>query len=242
MPASLKDQVVLVVGASSGIGRSTALLFAAEGAKVMAAARRGDRLETLKAEAASAGTPIETCVCDVTDVNQVESMAAATRAAFGRIQILVFVTGTNTTERALPRLKPAIWDDMIATNLNGAYYCAQAVLPEMREAKFGHMIFVSSTSALAADGSGAAYQSSKRALNGLSHAIRLEEKENGIRTTVVCPGMVDSELLDRRPVQPTPEQRAMALLPEHVAEAILSCAMMPPRAVIPELHILGSAF
>ncbi len=242
MPASLKDQVVLVVGASSGIGRSTALMFAAEGAKVLASARRADRLAGLKEEAAAAGTPLETCVCDVTKLEQVEAMVAAAHEAYGRVQILVFVTGTNTTERALPRLKPAIWDDMISTNLNGAYYCAQAVLPEMRDAKFGHMIFVSSTSALGPDGSGAAYQASKRGLNGLSHAIRLEEKENGIRTTVVCPGMVDSELLDRRPVQPTPEQRAMAMLPEHVAEAILGCAKMPPRAVIPELHILGSAF
>jgi NADP-dependent 3-hydroxy acid dehydrogenase YdfG len=217
-------------------------MFAADGAKVMASARRADRLASLKEEAAAAGTPLETSVCDVTDVEQVAAMAAATRAAYGTIQILVFVTGTNTTDRALPRLKPAIWDDMISTNLNGAYYCVQAVLPEMREARFGHMIFVSSTSALGPDGSGAAYQASKRGLNGLSHAIRLEEKENGIRTTVVCPGMVDSELLDRRPVQPTPEQRALAMLPEHVAEAILFCAKMPPRVVVPELHMLGSAF
>lgn len=242
MPVSLKDQVVLVVGASSGIGRATAAMFAAEGAKVMASARRADRLESLKAEAAAQGHSLDVFAADATKPTQVEALVAATREKLGPVQILVYVTGTNTPDRSLKRLKPPIWDDMIATNLNGAFYCAQAVLGEMRDARFGHLIFVSSTSALAPDPSGAAYQASKRGLNGLSHAIRLEEKENGIRTTVVCPGMVDSELLDRRPVPPTAEQRAQALLPEHVGEAILAVAKLPPRAVIPELSILGSVF
>jgi NADP-dependent 3-hydroxy acid dehydrogenase YdfG len=81
----------------------------------------------------------------------------------------------------------------------------------------------------------------KRGVIGLSHAIRLEEKENGIRTTVVNPGLVDTEILKKRPVKPTAEQLAVALLPEHVAEAVLACVKLPPRAVIPELTVMPSA-
>ena len=111
----------------------------------------------------------------------------------------------------------------------------------MREARFGHIIYISSISGHTPDVSGAAYQASKRGMIGLSHAVRLEEKENGIRTTVVNPGLVDTEILEKRPVKPPAEMLAQALLPEHVAEAVMACAKMPPRAVIPELTIVPSA-
>ena len=112
------------------------------------------------------------------------------------------MTGTNTPDRALTRLKPDIWDMMVSVNLNGAYYITQAVLPEMRNQKSGHLIFISSISGMVPDVSGAAYQASKRGLLGFSHAIRVEEKENGIRTCVVCPGLVETEILEKRPVKP----------------------------------------
>ena len=78
----------------------------------------------------------------------------------------------------------------------------------MRNAKFGHLIYISSISGLLADVSGAAYQASKRGVVGLAHAIRIEEKENGIRTCAVCPGLVDTELIDKRPVKPWPKRSA----------------------------------
>ena len=126
---------------------------------------------------------------------------------------------------------------MVSVNLNGAYYATQAVLPAMRERKSGHLIYVASVSALAADPSGAAYQAAKRGVLGLAHAIRYEEKENGIRTTVVCPGLVETEILKKRPVQPTAELLAKALQPIDVAEAILGTAKMPARANVMELHL-----
>jgi len=241
MPVSLKDQVVLVVGASSGIGRATAVMMACEGAKVMASARRQERLAQLQQEMAAAGHTIEIFAADASDAAQMDLLARTTREKLGPIQILVYTTGTNTPDRTLRRLRPEIWNAMIATNLNGAFYATQAVLPAMREARFGHIIYISSISGHTPDVSGAAYQASKRGLIGLSHAVRLEEKENGIRTTVINPGLVDTELLEKRPVKPTPELLAQAMLPEHVAEAVMACAKLPPRAVIPELTVVPSA-
>jgi Short-chain alcohol dehydrogenase of unknown specificity len=127
---------------------------------------------------------------------------------------------------------------MVSTNLNGAYYITRAVLPHMRERAAGHLIYISSISGLVPDVSGAAYQAAKRGMVGLAHAIRVEEKENGIRTCVICPGLVETEILEKRPVKPTAEILAKALQPEDVAEAVLSVAKLPPRAVMPEVQLL----
>jgi serine 3-dehydrogenase len=234
MPVNLEKQVVLVVGASSGIGRETAILFAKEGARVMAAARREDRLRSLKEEYPA----IETACADASDASAMDRLAAETRERLGEIDILVYNTGTNIKDRALTRLSAELWDMMIGTNLNGAFYITRAVLPQMRERKSGHIIFVSSISAMVPDVSGASYQASKRGLVGLAHAIRVEEKENGIRTCAICPGLVETEILEKRPVKPPPEMLAKAMQPIDVAEAILAVAKMPARVVIPEIQVL----
>jgi NADP-dependent 3-hydroxy acid dehydrogenase YdfG len=238
MRVSLKDQSVVVIGASSGIGRSTAILFAREGAKVMASARREDRLLELQKELAAEGHAIEIYPATVTEPPEMAELAKRTHDAFGGIDILVYVSGTNTKDRALTRLSPMVWDELIDVNLNGAYYATYAVLPAMREKKAGHLIYVSSISGLTPDVSGAAYQASKRGAIGLAHAIRVEEKENGIRTCAICPGLVDTEILEKRPVKPGPETLAKALQPEDVAESILAVALMPPRVTISELTIV----
>lgn len=236
MPTSLANQSALVIGASSGIGRACAIQLAAEGAKVMASARRLDRLRALQTESA-----VEIYAADAADPAQMTALAEETARRFGTIDILIYATGTNTPDRALTRLTPEIWRELAAANLDGAFYAAQAVLPAMRARKQGHLIFVSSISGHTPDASGAAYQASKRGLIGLSHAIRYEEKENSIRTTVINPGLVDTELLLKRPVRPTADQLAVAMLPEHVAEAIINCAKLPARAVITELTIMPTA-
>jgi NADP-dependent 3-hydroxy acid dehydrogenase YdfG len=232
--ASLKGQVVLVVGASSGIGRATAVLFAGEGARVMAAARREDRLKGLREECPE----IETAMADATDAAAMARLAEDTRARLGEIDIVVYNTGTNIKDRALVNLSPPRWDMMIATNLNGAYYITHAVLPRMRARKAGHLIFVASISGILPDVSGASYQAAKRAVIGFAHAIRVEEKENGIRACAVCPGLVDTEILENRPVKPPAETLAKALQPADVAEAILMVAKMPSRAAIPEIQVM----
>ncbi len=238
MPVQLKNQVVLVVGASSGIGRATAVLFAREGARVMASARREDRLRSLQKELATEGYAIEIAPADASDVQQMKQLAQLTHDKLGNIDILVYATGTNTPDRSTKRLTTEIWDMMVSVNLNGAFYITHAVLPSMRGRGSGHLIYISSISGLLADVSGAAYQASKRGMVGLAHAIRVEEKENGIRTCVICPGLVESELLEKRPVKPPPEVLAKALQPEDVAEVVLSIAKLPVRAVVPEIQIM----
>lgn len=238
MPVSLKNQAALVIGASSGIGRATAVQLAQEGVAVMAAARRNNRLRELEKQLNEQGLKIAVSEADAVNVEDMRRVANDTRARFGKIDILVYATGTNTPDRSMRRLSPPVWDELIQVNLNGAYYATQAVLPEMRQAQSGHLIYVSSISGLMPDMSGAAYQAAKRGLVGLSHAIRVEERENGIRTCVVCPGLVNTEILEKRPVRPTEETLAKALVAEDVAELIVDVAKLNPRVDIPEVQIL----
>jgi serine 3-dehydrogenase (NADP+) len=238
MPVSLKTQTVLVVGASSGIGRSIAIQFAREGSNVMASARRQDRLQMLQNELAEENIDIGISTADASNAAAMEELAARTVEQFEKIDILVYASGTNTPDRAMAKLSIKSWDEVICVNLNGAYYATRAVLPAMRERKSGHLIYIASISGLVPDISGAAYQASKRGMLGMAHAIRVEEKENNIRTCVVCPGIVDTEILEKRPVKPSAEILANALQPEDVAEAVLFAAKLPPRAAVPELQLM----
>jgi NADP-dependent 3-hydroxy acid dehydrogenase YdfG len=231
MPVSLKDQVVVVVGASSGMGRETALLFAKEGAKVTASARREDRLRELEPHG------ISVHAADATDPAAMEGLARAALKEYGRIDILVYATGTNIPDRALTRLTTELWDMMIGVNLNGAYYATKAVLPSMREQKAGSIYYISSKSAIIPDESGASYQAAKRGLAGLAQAIRVEEKDNGIRTCVVCPGLTDTEIILKRPVKTPAETMAKALQAGDVAELVVALAKLPARAWVPEVQL-----
>lgn len=238
MPVSLNNQTALVIGASSGIGRATAVLLAQEGAQVMAAARRGDRLQALQSELSQAGHSIACCTVDAADAASIDRMAEQACAALGRIDILIYAAGTNDPNRSLRRLTPPIWDKIVQVNLAGAYHATQAVLPGMRANGRGHLLYIASISSLVPDVSGAAYQAAKRGLLGMAHAIRVEEKENGIRTCVICPGLVDTEMLNLRPVQTPPEIVARAMQPEDVAEAVVAVLRLHPRVSVPEMQVL----
>lgn len=238
MVVSLANQVALVIGASSGIGRAIAVAFARDGVKVLASARRQDRLEQLKAEMTREGNTLETETADAADVSAMERVAERAYKHFGKVDILVYATGTNTPDRTMQRLRPALWNELVSVNLNGAYYATQAVLPKMREAGSGHLIYIASISGLTPDVSGAAYQASKRGMVGLAHAIRVEEKERGIRTCAICPGLVETEILDKRPVKPGADVLAKALQPEDVADLVVAVAKLNPRAAVPEVQIM----
>ncbi|HZT40071.1 MAG TPA: SDR family oxidoreductase [Bryobacteraceae bacterium] len=222
-----------MVGASSGIGRAVAVQFAREGVRVMASARREDRLRQLQAEAG-----IDILPADVADAAAMQRLGAAALQRFGGLDILVYAAGTNSPDRWLPRMTVEVWNEVIQVNLNGAYYITHALLPAMRAAKRGHLIYISSISGLMPDISGAAYQASKRGLVALAHAIRVEEKKNGIRTCVVCPGLVKTEILEKRPFKTPEEELAAALEADDVAQAVLAIAKLPARASVPELQIL----
>lgn len=204
----------------------------------MASARRRDRLRQLRDALAPEGLSLDYHVADAADPGAMEELAHLTRERLGEIDIMVYSSGINIPDRALTRLQRETWDQMISVNLSGAYYITRAVLPAMRERGRGHLIYISSISGVVPDVSGAAYQAAKRGLIGLAHAIRVEEKEHGIRTCAILPGLVDTEILDHRPVKPPPETLAKALRPEDVAEAVLAVARLPERVVVPEMQIL----
>jgi serine 3-dehydrogenase len=241
MPVSMSGRVVVILGASSGIGRAAAVLFAREGAHVVAAARREDRLQSLKEELVSERCDITVRCADVTRPGDMQQLVQETLDKFGNIDILVYASGTNTRDRSMERLNPETWDSLMDANLNGAFYATHAVLPAMRTARSGLLIYISSMGGVIPDLSGAAYQASKRGVLGLAHAIRMEEKLNGIRTSVVCPGLTNTELVEQRPVKVSPEVLAQALQPEDVAETILYIAKLPARAAIPELHMVPAS-
>ncbi len=212
-------------------------MFARDGAKVYASARRLERLEELASSLAAEGFPISFGAADAASHESMEALAADALRQMGGVDILVYATGTNTPDRALTRLNRTIWNELIEVNLNGAYSLSAALLPAMRASKKGYFLYVSSISGKYGDVSGAAYQASKRGMLGLAAAIRAEEKENSIRTCVVCPGLVDTELMEKRPVKPSAETLGKALQPVDVADLIFAIAKLHPRAVVPEVEI-----
>ncbi|MEX0725436.1 MAG: SDR family oxidoreductase [Planctomycetaceae bacterium] len=240
MISSLKHHVAVVIGASSGMGRATAKALAKAGALVTAAARRTERLDELRTELEAENIDLDTFTVDVTDATSVERLIGHVKELRGRIDLLVYATGTNIPERGLKVLSPETWEMMFDTNLTGAFHATRAVLPIMREQQGGLIVYLSTAAVQFPDVSGVAYQASKHGLSGLAHGTRAEEKKAGIRTTVIFPGLCRTEILSKRPV-PTPEEILQyALEPEDVADAVLFVAQLPPRAVVTELQLWPS--
>jgi NADP-dependent 3-hydroxy acid dehydrogenase YdfG len=237
----LKGQAAIIVGASSGMGRATALAFVAEGAKVAIAARRKGELDALAAEIKALGGEALAHLADVSKRADVEALVQAAVQRFGRLDVLVNCAGVNTQNRQLDRLDPAGWDRIIGINLTGALHCTQAVLPKMREQKGGLIIHIASISGLWGDFSGAAYQASKHGIVGLANATRMEERLNGIRVTVIYPGLCDTPILKNRPVPPTQEQRDKMMKPEDIAQACVFAASLPPRTYVSDLSLMPGA-
>ena len=233
--AELSGRAAVIVGSSSGMGKAAARAFAEAGAKVVLAARSAGALKELAAEL---GEGALACPADATDPAQVDGLVGAALDAFGRIDVLLYATGTNIPERSLQVLSRDTWSDMVATNLTGAFHCTQAVLPAMRAQGSGLIIYLSSGCVQKPDVSGVAYQATKCGLSGLAHGTFEEERENGIRTTVIYPGLCDTPLVLKRPAPTPPEVMAKALQPEDVADACLYVAATPVRARVPELVLL----
>ena len=235
MHHALENKVTIIVGSSSGMGKATARSYAQAGASVVLAARSKDKLDDLAAEI---GNRAIACATDVRDVEQVNHLIQTTRDKFGQIDILVYATGTNIPDRSLEVLTHETWEMMIGTNLTGAFNCTKAVLPVMRKQQSGLIIYLSSGCVQSPDVSGVSYQASKHGMSGLAHGTFQEEQENGIRTTVIFPGLCDTPIVLKRPVPTPPEVMAKALKPEDVADACLYVATTPSRARIPELILL----
>jgi NADP-dependent 3-hydroxy acid dehydrogenase YdfG len=177
---------------------------------------------------------------DLTNAADAQHLVEATIAAFGKIDVLVNSVGTNIPRRALGELTGESWQMMVNVNLNAAFHLTQAVLPVFRRQASGLIIHISSVAAKKPDRSGVAYQATKAAVAALAHGTMEEERDNGIRTTVIYPGMTDTPLLDRRPVPPSPEARQRALQPDDVADACLFVMALPPRVHVAEIVLSPS--
>ena len=235
--SKLAGKVAVVTGGGSGVGKAVALLFLKEGAKVVIAGRDPAKLAAVAA-AADAGDRLRTVPTDVTSPAQCGTLIQTATEAFGRVDVLVNNAGANIKARTLRELTPEAWDMMIRTNLDGAFYCTKAVLPQMLARKDGVIVNVVSVAGKRANPlGGAAYVAAKFGMGGLGMVLANEEKDSGIRVSNVYPGEIDTPILAERPKPVTDEQRAVILKPEDVAEAVLFVAALPPRVSVPELVI-----
>ena len=190
--SEIKDKVVIITGASSGLGEATARRLAKNGAKLMLAARREERLKQLVADIQKDGGTAKYEVIDVTNKSQVEALAKATHQAYERIDVLVNNAGLMPLS-PLDETKVDEWDKMVDVNIKGVLYAIAAVLPIMRQQKSGHIINISSVSGHKVFPGGTVYCATKFAVKAISEGIRLES--NGeIRATNISPGAVDTEL------------------------------------------------
>jgi NADP-dependent 3-hydroxy acid dehydrogenase YdfG len=233
----LVGKTALVTGGGTGIGRAVAVAFAEAGAKVVITGRRKDKLQESCA-LATGPHPVQFYVADVSDREQVAALVAWTNEALGQIDILVNNAGVNVVERRMEVIKPEAWDYLMNVNTTGVFNLIHAVLPQMRERRDGVLITVSSLAGVRASTlAGAAYSASKHAVSALTKVISIEDKDNGIRATVVAPGEVNTPILDDRPIPVSDEHKAQILQPEDVAAAVLFVAALPARAHVPELLI-----
>lgn len=235
--SKLANKVAVVTGGGSGVGKATAALFLKEGAKVVIAGRDAAKLAAV-AQELNAGDLLVTAPTDVTKAEQCAALIDLATAKFGRVDVLVNNAGTNIKDRTLRELTPESWEMMIRTNLDGAFYCTKAVLPQMFDRKDGVIVNVVSVAGKRANPlGGAAYVAAKFGMGGLGLVLSNEEKDSGVRVSNIYPGEIDTPILSARPKPVTDEQRALILKPEDVADAVLFVASLPARVSVPELVI-----
>ncbi|MGG4216423.1 SDR family oxidoreductase [Paenibacillus sp. FSL L8-0638] len=195
--SNIQEQVVIITGASSGIGEAAAKELASKGAKLVLAARREDRLKKLQDEIEQSGGQAIYKVTDVSSHQQMEDLAAYALNEFGKIDVLVNNAGIMP-QAFLALKKIDEWDRMIDVNIKGVLYAIGAVLPSMRERKSGHIINLSSVAGHNIYPGGTVYCGTKHAVRAISEGLSQEEAMSGtnIRVTNISPGAVTSELLE----------------------------------------------
>jgi NADP-dependent 3-hydroxy acid dehydrogenase YdfG len=233
----LSGKMVLITGGGSGIGLAAARAFLEEGARVAITGRDAGKLARA-AEGLIGGQRLLHHACDIADPEQVQALVKRVTEQFGPVDILVNNAGTNIKERRTRNLTLADWQLLIRTNLDGAFYCIQAVLPDMLQRRQGLIINVSSIAGKRAGPlGGAAYAASKFGMSALGICLAAEEQDNGIRVSNIYPGEVDTPILELRPQPVSDEHRQKIMRPEDVAAAVLFVAKLPAHVAVPELVI-----
>ena len=193
MSNNIQGKVVVITGASSGLGEATARYLSAEGATVVLGARRADRIQSLAKELSDRGGKALALTTDVTHHEQVKKLVDAAVQTYGRIDVMLNNAGLMP-HSPLERLKIDDWNHTIDVNIKGVLYGIAAALPHMKQQKGGHIINVSSVAGHKVNPGGAVYAATKHAVLALSEGLRMEVKPYNIRTTVISPGAVATEL------------------------------------------------
>ncbi|GLK81256.1 SDR family oxidoreductase [Methylopila turkensis] len=236
------DKVVLITGASSGIGAAIARELGAAGAKLVLGARRTDRLDALSDEIRSAGGEAVARRLDVTDRADVEAFAQAARQAFGRVDVMVNNAGVMPLS-PMAALKVDEWDRMVDVNVKGVLYGVAAVLPEMTERRAGHIVNIASIGALSVVPTAAVYCATKYAVRAISDGLRQENDR--IRVTCVYPGVVESELADTitdpSAALAMKAYRAIALQPDAIGRAVRYAIEQPADVDVSDIVVRPTA-
>ena len=240
MAGALEGKVAAITGASSGIGEATALALAAEGASVAIGARRLDRLEALAERIGGKALPIEV---DVSDEESANSFITRAHSELGGLDILV----NNAGVMLLGPVEGAPtdqWRTMVNVNLLGLLYCTHAALPLMREAGSGHIVNISSVAGRSANAGSAVYNLTKFGVGAFSEALRQEVSPAGIRTTIIEPGFVDTELQGHNEhpavlegIEKMRQSVPEVLQAEDIAGGILYAVTQPQRVDVNEVLI-----
>ena len=238
----IQDKVVVITGASSGIGHSTAKALAKKGAKIVAGARRLDRLETLKKEITDDGGEITICETDVTKKADCDNLVKQALDKYGTVDVLVNNAGLMPLS-FVKSLKVDEWDRMIDVNIKGVLYCTAAVVPTMTEKKSGHIINISSVAGRVVFPSGSVYCATKHAVTAFSEGLRQEfSPRSNIRVTCIEPGVVETELLSTitdESLQSFIEtaKKTQGLKADDIANAILFAVQSPEHMNVNEILV-----
>ncbi|WP_432711042.1 SDR family oxidoreductase [Pedobacter sp.] len=195
MADHIKNKVVIITGASSGMGKTAAKHLATLGATVVLGARRADKIEKLAKDIQNAGGKALAVAADVTKLDQVKHLVDTTVQQFGRVDVIINNAGIMPLS-PMDRLNVEEWNSMIDVNIKGVLNGIAAVLPYMMEQKFGQIINTSSVAGHKIFNGSAVYSATKFAVRALTEGLRMEVKPYNIRTTIVCPGAVKTELLE----------------------------------------------
>src|SRR5262245_6404072 len=234
--AKLVGKIAIVTGGGTGIGRSTALMLAAEGAHVVLSGRRKALLDAVAAEIAKAGGKAVAHAGDVSRPSEGRALVEQVVKDLGRVDILINNAGHSSKARNVRWVTQDDWDAVINVNLTGVYDLIQAALPGMIEQGGGTIVAVGSVAALRPGLiGGAPYGAAKAGVLNLMGHVHTVLRDKGIRATTVMPAEVDTPILDNRPLPPDVTARATMMLPEDVAEVIMLCVTLPARTVVEEI-------
>lgn len=235
---SSKQGYALITGASSGIGKATALAFGQAGIPLVLVSRSPDRLEATAAEVRKLGVAVQTYAVDLLQVEQVKAKMEAI-AAQHPIDILVNNAGMGYTGEVLTTPLDD-WQRVMTLNLTSVLLCIQAILPGMRDRQQGTIVNIASIAAHQAFPGWGAYTVSKAGLVALSKTLAAEERPHGVRVVSLSPGAVNTPIWDTDTVQADFDRTKM-LTPEIVAQTILHTVLLPDQAVIEELTLMPTA-